>query len=295
MHLRLLQTSAEQLYEQATIARQTGEFEVAASLLAEVEMGLGHLDGRLMWERALISRDRSQDEQAIHELNVAVELGASPGASIELAAILTNLGRWPEAVETLRGRVDDDLDPEDLLREARLAPLTSFDPFKALLADLRHSRLGPVGILRARLASIEDSAHNIETSIARVSAIVEGVAMLLESRWTGVFIFVFMLFTVAAGINQMQLLSRPWTLFVAFVLCAVVWRAAVTVVSAGARDGSDTLRWGAALALGPPLLGMLWRSSRQLWFRWRSTPPQPPKIEELKEEPQRGEQQEDFA
>ncbi len=269
MQLRMLETPTEQLYREAKAARLGGHLEQADALLMLVESAQGKLSGRLLWERALLARDRGQTEEALHELNLAIELDAPPGASIELAAILTSIGRWPEAVEALRLRVDHDLTPEQLLSEKRLAPLTAFAPYKELLSDLRQSRLGPVGALRGRLSDIENSARSIERSINRVSTMVEGVVALLESKWTRVFIFLFMLFTVAAGIYQMQLIQKPWTLLVAFVLCAIIWRAAAGIVSGAKSSGEDTIYWGAYLGLGPAALGVLWRSGKMMWVKWQ--------------------------
>jgi len=269
-HLHPFQTPAERLLEQAREARMAGRVDEAEALLDHAEARLGGVNGPLLLERGLLAKERGLPEVAVSLLERAADLDPSSVARLERARILVGLGRWPEAVVTLRKAFDERgsaLEVEDVVGDVAFGPLGEFEPYRELIDDMREEQAGIVGKLKMRLEKIEQAAAELQRTMERITAAADAILALLTARWFAVAVLMMMTFVVAAGLGQMRILRPPWTVVGGWLASAGLWHAATRVVTGGDQTGFDIIGWS-AVALGVPVsLGIAVRAVLRLRAR----------------------------
>jgi hypothetical protein len=272
-NLRPFQSSTEKLLIDIRKARIEGHFDRARQLLAHLETTSTQPLAATIYEKGLLLRDERKTETAITFLRRAADLAPSSNARLDLAAFLVKLDRWPEAVVVLKICFDErsaSLPVRAVLTDARFAKLITFEPYQDLLDNVGHEQSGLLGKLKQRLENIEATARNLEHIVARLSQVVEAIAMLAIHPLTAVMVLMLITFVFATGIQQMQLLQSPWTLIAALIVSSLGWTISARILTAGQDIGKTTIFYVTLAILVPIALGHILKAYKS----WRAKQPQ---------------------
>lgn len=270
-------SAAERSLDQAQEARERQDYTLAAALLEEVGTMAGAPRARLLHERGLLVRDQGELEEASALLARAADTDPDSAARVDLAAVLADRGRWPEAVVVLRRAFEErsaSLRVGTVTGDARFAKLTGFEPYDALLGEKREEQSGPLGKLLLRLEELEAAAREGRTMLERVTALTSIGARLMRAFAVNVLVFVLFGLLITFGVVQLGLMRPPWTVILGMLLAALVWHLGARIATAQLRTGLATIVPGLLVVAVPylTLTGIKW-----LWRRrWRVVAPARP-------------------
>jgi hypothetical protein len=271
------ESTPERLGREARAARRAGELALAASLLAEAEVAAGDKQAApLVYERGLLMRDRGEREASVEVLRRAAEMDPRSDARVDLAAVLADLGRWPESVVVLRVAFSErgaTLRADTVLTDMRFAKLVGFAPYQALIQQVREEQTGWLGKLQLRLESIETSIRAFQSALDDLTAFITRLTGLLTSTAASVVIVILLSFLVASGLGHMRVLPRPWTVLVGVVAAGAIWRGATRLLSEGKSDGWEIIGPAAGIVVGPVALAASVRWLRAWLERRRAAKP----------------------
>jgi tetratricopeptide (TPR) repeat protein len=260
---------AERLVEQAVSARQRAEFRLASSLLDEAEAQANSPRALILRERGLLEQARGDLEDAARFLGEAADRDATSGARLDQTAVLVQLGRWPDAVVTLKRAFVERgsaLRVEDVVADPRFASLSGFEPYEVLLNEARAEQAGPLGKFLLRV-------ERIEASVQVATRILEQIADVAAFGWrvasaVGVAVIALILlgFVIGAGIHQLGIVRPPLPLVVGMLAASGLWHLGARVGSADQASGLETIGIALAVVFGPWILFV---GGRGLWRLWR--------------------------
>ena len=260
---------AERLVEQAASARQRTEFRLAASLLDEAEAQSNPPMALVLKERGLLEQARGDLEDAAKLLGAAADQDPAVGARLDQAGVLVQLGRWPEAVVTLKRAFVEQgsaLRVDDVVADSRFVSLSGFEPYEQLLAETRIEQAGPLGKFLLRV-------ERIEKSVAVATRILEQAAGIAAFAWricsaigAAVVALVLLGLLLSAGVNQLGVLPAPWPLVVGMGVASGLWHLGARIGSADESTGLVTIGLALTIVFVPWLLFL---AVRALWRWWR--------------------------
>ena len=265
--------SAEQrLVERAREARKRGDYQGAKDLLSEAERQAPDESFRVVYERAQLAQAKGNLENAAELLHAAAELEPDSPARVDRAAVLVELGRWPQAVEVLRRAFDERLSglrAEDVVEDARFRPLARFEPFVELIEATRQEQAGPIGRLILKLEELESEARELRAVFVDIARGVQALSRLAGSLGFSTVVFILFALLASFGVAQLGVLHPPWTLLTGMTLTAVFWSVMAQTLTLGASDGRTTIVTAGAW-VGGAWIGL--HGGRWLWRRLRPPP-----------------------
>lgn len=266
----------DRVLRQLQDARARGELDLASALLQELEALRSSADVDVGLETARLVAARGELEEAMRVYNAVAELEPHSPAREELAAIQTQLGRWPEAVVSLERAFEErsaELPAERVRADPRFAQLVGFEPFDQLVSRVREAQAGPMGRMLIRLERLETTARDTMTALERLSDILTLTARVATSFFLPLVAFVLLGLLGSAGAAQLGSIGRPWTLLTGFVIASAVWVSGARSLTGGSASGWETVLLGSAIVLGAwGLLALLAWGLRELRDRYRPDP-----------------------
>ncbi|MBI5508554.1 MAG: hypothetical protein HY903_07360 [Deltaproteobacteria bacterium] len=258
------------LIDQAAAARERSELSLAAALLDEAERASEVPRARVQRERAFLELARGRLEDAARLFGAAADLQPELGVRRDQAAVLVQLGRWPDAIAALRRAFAEQgsaLRVEEIRADPRFAGLAGFEPFEKLVDEISAEQAGPLGRFLLRLERIEAAAEATADVAKRLAAVMVVVWRLVGASGAAVLALVLMGLVLAGGFNQLGILAPPGPLFLGMSAASVLWHLGVRIGSGGVATGLSTITWALAVVFGPYLLlylaATLWRFVRQ--------------------------------
>lgn len=260
---------AERLVQLAHAARLRLDFATASTLLDEAAGKDPHVEPAVVHERGLLARDRGDLEHALALLKRAADLEPTLSARVDQAGVLVQLGRWPEAVVTLRQAFDErgtSLPVDQVTSDRRFVKLATLKPYMDVMEAARAEQAGPFGRVVLRLERLQASASAAEHGVQRLAAWLSFFRDLATETATGVLLLIFLGLFLTFGVNQLGLLRPPWTLGVGMLLASLAWASVAHVVTEGQGHGRDTM------VIGCGIVGLVWgvvAGIRLAWRRWQ--------------------------
>ncbi len=257
---RAFDTPLERHVDAIRDARERGEYDLADSLIAAAERDFGE-QPMLVYEAARVALARGHHEAALAAFRRAADLDPTSTARVDAAALLVQLGRWPEAVEVLEQAFDErggSLKVEALLADKRFAPMVGFAPYDELIRTRKEEQAGVLGRLLIKLVGIEASARAAGSVLARLSRWMGMAARLLEFPLTGVVLLLGLAAVCSFGVAQLTVLQRPWTFVAGMAIASGMWHVGSRIVTRETGSGADTILWAALAVAFPQALASLW-------------------------------------
>ena len=260
---------AERLVQQAHAARLRLDFATASTLLDEAAGKDPHVEPMVVHERGLLARDRGDLEHALALLKRAADLEPTLSARVDQAGILVQLGRWPEAVVTLRQAFDErgtSLPVDQVTSDRRFVKLATLKPYQDVMEAARNEQSGPFGRVVLRLERLQASASAAEHGVQRMAAWLAFFRDMASETATGVLLLLLLSLFFTFGVGQLGLLRPPWTLLTGMLLASSLWALVAHMVTEGQGHGRDTI----VLSCGS--VALLWglvAGLRAAWRRWQ--------------------------
>ncbi|MEE8408934.1 MAG: hypothetical protein V3T05_04975 [Myxococcota bacterium] len=261
-------SKANVLLEQARLARERSEFRLAQSLIEEAETVVDTPTGRILHEKGLLARARGQLNDAAKFLDQAADRVPASEARADQAAVLVQLGRWPEAVSTLRRAFDErgaGLRSDRVVADRRFVKLADFEPYKDLIQAVREEQSGPIGRLLFRLERIEASARVAADVLERVAVVMTFFWRLATALGAAVVALILLGLVATFGVTQLGMVRPPWTLVAGMTVASALWHVGARVATAEASSGWQTIGIATAVVYSPWLLYL---GGRWFWL-WR--------------------------
>lgn len=244
------------LIERARRARVEGELNLAASILSEVsDVGEAKVDYRLEVARLLVAQGRLEEGASAFRAIAKSDPG-SP-AREELAAVLVELGRWPEAIGELERAFEErsgTLSGKGVADDPRFAPLAALEPFGELIDRVRESQAGPLGRMVLRLERVEESVQETVATLERLSEFARRVSAILTSTVVPLFAFVFLGICCTFACAQWSSLPRGPRVVAGQILATVVWLSGAQSFTGDFRSGVYSASVGTAFVFSVALV-----------------------------------------
>lgn len=266
---------AQRLLEDAQEARREGNIERAEELLAAAEREMDKPLPAIAYERGLIARDHGKLDEALDLLKRAADADAESDARIDMASVLVDLGRWPDAVAALRQAADErgsSFPVDALSADARFAKLRSFQPYQELIDQARIEQAGPIGRMLLRLERLEESARSIRETFDELALAIRFVSRIFDAVSASLVAFVLLGLLITFGVKQLGLLHAPWTLVLGMLIDSLLWSWGARVATVGESHGTATIGAGLAVVFIPWLAVALGRFAVQRFMERRTGP-----------------------
>ena len=248
---------AQKLLEEAQDARGRGEYARATDLLDAASQEVDRPLPRISYERGLIAKELGHLDVALDQLARAADGDPESDARIDAAAVLVELGRFPDAVAALRQSADErgSSFPLDVLTsDARFAKIRSFTPYLELVNQVRDEQAGPLGRILLRLERIEESARAVRDTFDELALAMSYIARVLGAVSAALLVFVFFALLMTFGVRQLGLLEAPWTLVLGVLTASIIWSWGASVATLGESHGLRTIAGGVAIIFAPWLV-----------------------------------------
>ncbi len=245
---------AQRLLEDAQEARREGHYERAEELLSAAERELDRPLPAIVYERGLIAREHGKQDVALELLTRAAEADPESDARIDAASVLVELGRWPDAVATLRQAADErgSSFPVDALNnDPRFAKLRGFQPYQELIDQARIEQAGPIGRMLLRLERLEESARSIRETFDELALIIRFVSRIFDAVSASLVAFVLLGLLITFGVRQLGLLGAPWTLVLGMLVTSLLWSWGARIATVGESRGGATIMAGLGVVFVP--------------------------------------------
>ncbi|MBC7794202.1 MAG: hypothetical protein H7Z43_10885, partial [Clostridia bacterium] len=231
-----------------------GEYSRATELLNAASQEVDRPLPRIAYERGLIATELGHLDAALDELARAADGDPESNARIDAAAVLVELGRFPDAVAALRQSADErgsSFPLDVLISDARFARIRSFTPYLELVNQVRDEQAGPLGRILLRLERIEESARAVRDTFDELALAMSYIARVLGAVSASLLVFVFFALLVTFGVRQLGLLDAPWTLVLGVVTASIIWSWGASVATLGESHGLRTITGGVAVIFAP--------------------------------------------
>lgn len=265
--LRPFAASTHQLLAEAEEARKQGLWDQARDVLDQVERQEARPLAKVELIRGRLARDQGALDTAAEHWRRAATIDPAGDARVELAALLVDRGRWPEAVVELRRAFQErgsSLPVEDVIADARFVMLKEFKPYRELTQEMKSDQNSWLGKLRLRLERLEATSRAVEEIIVQVQSGYSTAANVVRHPWSGVVGMIMLSFFFGLGIAQMRLIPPPWTLVIGWGAAAFIWNEVAGVVGKGEAAGGGAITVSGLLILTPVGLGLAVRAWRYL-------------------------------
>ncbi len=263
------------MVEDAQEARRDGHYERAEELLAAAERELDKPLPAIAYEKGLIARDHGRQDEALQLLTQAADGDPQSDARIDVASVLVELGRWPDAVAALRQAADErgsSFPVEALSNDARFAKLRSFQPYQELIDQARIEQAGPIGRMLLRLERLEESARSIRATFDELSLAIRFVSRIFDAVSASLVAFVLLGLLITFGVKQLGLLHAPWTLVLGMLVTSLLWSWGARVATLGESRGASTIAAGLGVVFIPWLAVAVGRFVVQRFIERRTGP-----------------------
>jgi len=274
LEARFTDNEAHTLINEARDARLRGEFTVADALLGQAQQEGAAPMALILYERGLLAHDQGDNEDALDLLAQSANLAPQNDARVEQAAILVELGRWPEAVTILQTAFDArgaDLKAEGIATDPRFAQLHTFDPFQRMIRELREAQSGPMGKLLLRLDEVESATDRAIEHLGKVVTVLEILWELFSLRWFAVAVLLSLGTLMGATLRQMSIANPPWSFILGMSGALGAWHVLARIVTLGSNGGEGVIVRAALTAFIPTSVAVVFRMWRRRVRRRRQS------------------------